>query len=75
MNRFNTQPPEGGWRQVRFQDMRRLSFNTQPPEGGWVCLDVDGRQPGGFNTQPPEGGWLILFSTSFFLNQFQHTAA
>ncbi len=33
--RFNTQPPEGGW-QSRHGQYRSVSgFNTQPPEGGW----------------------------------------
>ena len=33
---FNTQPPEGGWRQISAWPQRRQSFNTQPPEGGWI---------------------------------------
>ena len=33
---FNTQPPEGGWRQSRQQACADYRFNTQPPEGGWV---------------------------------------
>ena len=37
---FNTQPPEGGWRQHK-RGKRRLScFNTQPPEGGWLRDEI-----------------------------------
>ena len=32
---FNTQPPEGGWRQYSLILSASLCFNTQPPEGGW----------------------------------------
>ena len=32
---FNTQPPEGGWRQKRYVGLFGKRFNTQPPEGGW----------------------------------------
>ena len=33
--RFNTQPPEGGWRTRWFAMLSDYCFNTQPPEGGW----------------------------------------
>ena len=33
--RFNTQPPEGGWHFRMSGFVMLLSFNTQPPEGGW----------------------------------------
>ena len=33
---FNTQPPEGGWRQRHHAPPDRAGFNTQPPEGGWA---------------------------------------
>ena len=32
---FNTQPPEGGWRELPQQGSVPRGFNTQPPEGGW----------------------------------------
>ena len=35
-NRFNTQPPEGGWVSRPLCVMSCGRFNTQPPEGGWV---------------------------------------
>ena len=35
-DRFNTQPPEGGWAQSAVNIARHMGFNTQPPEGGWV---------------------------------------
>ena len=34
-NRFNTQPPEGGWKFFISQAAALFCFNTQPPEGGW----------------------------------------
>ena len=37
--RFNTQPPEGGWRIVFVRLYRIAGFNTQPPEGGWFAHD------------------------------------
>ena len=32
---FNTQPPEGGWRNIFRRVVFMCRFNTQPPEGGW----------------------------------------
>ena len=34
---FNTQPPEGGWRNRPPESAIRAGFNTQPPEGGWAA--------------------------------------
>ena len=34
--RFNTQPPEGGWRKHLYRPSSQQGFNTQPPEGGWA---------------------------------------
>ena len=33
--RFNSQPPEGGWRICQGIGAETGSFNSQPPEGGW----------------------------------------
>ena len=33
---FNSQPPEGGWRQNHGHGGRGQYFNSQPPEGGWL---------------------------------------
>ena len=33
--RFNTQPPEGGWKTIQVTMICNCCFNTQPPEGGW----------------------------------------
>ena len=33
--RFNSQPPEGGWKRGFKQSLAIASFNSQPPEGGW----------------------------------------
>ena len=34
-NRFNSQPPEGGWRVNNCLHCANWRFNSQPPEGGW----------------------------------------
>ena len=57
---FNTQPPEGGWRQTVPSFHYRSGFNTQPPEGGWDRKFQAILPLRGFNTQPPEGGWINL---------------
>ena len=33
--RFNSQPPEGGWKKGCGLGSGRICFNSQPPEGGW----------------------------------------
>ena len=38
--RFNTQPPEGGWKGFRRPLFCSSCFNTQPPEGGWLFGDI-----------------------------------
>ena len=35
VERFNTQPPEGGWLITHEAFRYNFGFNTQPPEGGW----------------------------------------
>ena len=62
--RFNTQPPEGGWRSCRRHQLQIPSFNTQPPEGGWFICRAFQTVESGFNTQPPEGGWMMMTVTS-----------
>ena len=58
IGRFNTQPPEGGWRPSLWILCRcRNRFNTQPPEGGWKLIYLMYSYQYSFNTQPPEGGW------------------
>ena len=37
---FNTQPPEGGWKNILCFVNHYYSFNTQPPEGGWDCTNA-----------------------------------
>ena len=54
---FNTQPPEGGWANIKTPAAHNTSFNTQPPEGGWDVYAGRSRLTACFNTQPPEGGW------------------
>ena len=38
--RFNTQPPEGGWKRPQQKNQAKKGFNTQPPEGGWLLLGL-----------------------------------
>ena len=56
-NRFNTQPPEGGWGQATMtMDSMKVSTHSRPKAAGKAVLifkTVFIR----FNTQPPEGGW------------------
>ena len=57
--RFNTQPPEGGWRaavMMRLGDA--VSTHSRPKAAGQNSL-VGSSLFQGFNTQPPEGGWKI----------------
>ena len=35
LNRFNSQPPEGGWTKQSVWNRAATRFNSQPPEGGW----------------------------------------
>ena len=37
LNRFNSQPPEGGWSRMRAMFITGMGFNSQPPEGGWTA--------------------------------------
>ena len=43
MQRFNTQPPEGGWHLISNAVQNTQRFNTQPPEGGWAFVEGTGR--------------------------------
>ena len=54
---FNTQPPEGGWKNSFLFMSTSQGFNTQPPEGGWQFIAGGNAATDCFNTQPPEGGW------------------
>ncbi|EFE50022.1 hypothetical protein NEIELOOT_01276 [Neisseria elongata subsp. glycolytica ATCC 29315] len=38
---FNTQPPEGGWKNGGHPKPANRGFNTQPPEGGCKTLNAD----------------------------------
>ena len=73
--RFNTQPPEGGWIFRLFVEKNDERFNTQPPEGGWPSFIIKTTFTYGFNTQPPEGGWSSLGNLLSCISMFQHTAA
>ena len=41
IQRFNTQPPEGGWKILWPACCFLGRFNTQPPEGGWQFTGKD----------------------------------
>ena len=73
VRRFNTQPPEGGWRNPCSSGRFRWGFNTQPPEGGWAQSTPIGIFRRGFNTQPPEGGWSQPGTSSDRLNVSTHS--
>ena len=75
VNRFNTQPPEGGWGDSINISTRRTCFNTQPPEGGWYgswlwqCL----ARLVSTHSRPKAAGlhdWALITH-----QMFQHTAA
>ena len=57
---FNTQPPEGGWKQTTTQ-MRATAVSTHSrPKAAGVLKLLPIQLIFGFNTQPPEGGWVTL---------------
>ena len=45
---FNSQPPEGGWKNAYVTTGRTIRFNSQPPEGGWQYLIDNAEQFGLF---------------------------
>ena len=57
VSRFNSQPPEGGWKSASCFKFKMYCFNSQPPEGGWKLVARVQNSRRGFNSQPPEGGW------------------
>ena len=56
--RFNTQPPEGGWRQggKGGGGVTQVSTHSRPKAAG-VGRRTERSGRSRFNTQPPEGGW------------------
>ena len=72
---FNTQPPEGGWRDGRsIADRQAVSTHSRPKAAGRAAPSSPS-DLSGFNTQPPEGGWSIKSVIFPSPRQFQHTAA
>ena len=56
-NRFNTQPPEGGWKPIYCSKIiYHVSTHSRLKAAGFSRRDLR-QMPVGFNTQPPEGGW------------------
>ena len=62
-DRFNTQPPEGGWvTWVCCGVFEPVSTHSRPKAAGRsIRRQQNGR--GRFHTQPPEGGWLMRQET------------
>ena len=55
---FNTQPPEGGWRQLEGQHPSGLEVSTHSRPKAAGCASIcHPLLQFCFNTQPPEGGW------------------
>ena len=57
--RFNTQPPEGGWKKILIsRDGQNVSTHSRPKAAG-TGHAIPLLMCHGFNTQPPEGGWGV----------------
>ena len=73
--RFNTQPPEGGWRlAVRLHSCCDC-FNTQPPEGGWNRPSFATPTKIEFQHTAARRRLASTFSVLITFIKFQHTAA
>ena len=72
---FNTQPPEGGWKNLQSKTYLTHRFNTQPPEGGWQESNVLDFSPKLFQHTAARrrlGLKALPFTRAM---AFQHTAA
>ena len=74
--RFNSQPPEGGWQtnKLSWSSPKKFQLTAARRRLGGL---IDGQQQGGesFNSQPPEGGWLCMTRVIAAPAPFQLTAA
>ena len=60
-DRFNTQPPEGGWRWLISGNIWRTVVSTHSrPKAAGKGTPRGGTCSQSFNTQPPEGGWYAV---------------
>ena len=59
VQRFNTQPPEGGWSELEVEMQKRLFQHTAARRRLLIRL-IPVFCSNGFNTQPPEGGWSVI---------------
>ena len=75
INRFNTQPPEGGWDCPRCFLIAFYGFNTQPPEGGWILAGWVGQPSAGFQHTAARRRLGHKCATPCSAWRFQHTAA
>ena len=64
-DRFNTQPPEGGWGQDKLTLLPdyTVSTHSRPKAAGYSVCRLK-RSAICFNTQPPEGGWHATGETT-----------
>ena len=54
---FNTQPPEGGWREKLQKWVICIVSTHSRPKAAGLAYFVSAMMVFSFNTQPPEGGW------------------
>ena len=74
-DRFNTQPPEGGWQLVLQTETQQVVSTHSRPKAAGCRHRLPRPQKRRFNTQPPEGGWFAHNDVTAFHFLFQHTAA
>ena len=58
--RFNTQPPEGGWLYYCYIEYSKVVSTHSRPKAAGIFTDLFSRESVRFNTQPPEGGWNVV---------------
>ena len=72
---FNSQPPEGGWRDKTFLTSCFNCFNSQPPEGGWELIKLSTfRYWVSTHSRPKAAGYELRMLVLGYM-QFQLTAA
>ena len=72
---FNTQPPEGGWRQTATAAALQTLFQHTAARRRLAERRSHSPNQPSFNTQPPEGGWIDKSYLHTIYSKFQHTAA
>ena len=59
---FNTQPPEGGWRNISLIGRAALVSTHSRLKAAGLPNSLRPSPLPSFNTQPPEGGWIRIAS-------------